>query len=491
MSEQKIRNTFEKMYAELQRFHKVVRKDGLLEKNIMEIGGDPSHLNDMREHIDYLMNSLEDAEYGSISHLDMKEQLSKKKKITPHTPVGMVAEGVLDGDDEDGFMARSQLYFLARDAIALHSMISDQEDLQPWIQSKIAQSSKDIDAVRRYTEYKDASSEDEGQMEGTDEGYSVMPSIDREKYQERDGLEGPFQTKSGKVIYYDTKEGSYYDPNTDMYISYDEWKALDESTRLDEFVPIAAAAVQAALAAGRYVAPWLIKQVLGKGASTVAKRAMTRGAGSAAGAAKALVKKAPVKTASGAATRGAVATGAATYGDEQDARSSKAVDLMKQLRARDDERRSKYYTTEGGMSDVHVDAQDNDREDFIDLHKSTFGSEEAAGKAWDDIHAELNEGGKHKYKSDAQRKAVHAAKMKEDVTESEERPYVCVHAKKGKHECDATSSYGAAKKAAEYWGLKSTAGIDAHLADKEKVADSVQEQASMFMKSIKSKLGTK
>ena len=50
-------------------------------------------------------------------------------------------------------------------------------------------------------------------------------------------------------------------------------------------------------------------------------------------------------------------------------------------------------------------------------------------------------------------------------------PYVCVHAKKGKYECKASSPHGAAKKAAEHWGLKSTAGIDAHLADKEKVAE--------------------
>ena len=56
---------------------------------------------------------------------------------------------------------------------------------------------------------------------------------------------------------------------------------------------------------------------------------------------------------------------------------------------------------------------------------------------------------------------------KEEVKESEgkERPYVCVHAKKGKHECTAGSSYEAAKKAAAKWGLKSTAGIDAYLAD--------------------------
>jgi hypothetical protein len=59
------------------------------------------------------------------------------------------------------------------------------------------------------------------------EGYSVLAPIDREKYQERDGLEGPIPTKSGKVVYYDPKAGQYYDPDTDMYISYDDWRMLD------------------------------------------------------------------------------------------------------------------------------------------------------------------------------------------------------------------------------------------------------------------------
>ena len=73
-----------------------------------------------------------------------------------------------------------------------------------------------------------------------------------------------------------------------------------------------------------------------------------------------------------------------------------------------------------------------------------------------------------------QRKPYHKHKIKSkhepetDLSEAEEKSYVCVHAKKGKHECKATSSYGAAKKAAEHWGLKSTAGIDAHLADEKK-----------------------
>ena len=53
----------------------------------------------------------------------------------------------------------------------------------------------------------------------TDEGYKVLPPMDKEKYQARDGLEGPFSTLSGKVVYYDPKEGKYYDPDTDMYMS--------------------------------------------------------------------------------------------------------------------------------------------------------------------------------------------------------------------------------------------------------------------------------
>jgi len=48
-----------------------------------------------------------------------------------------------------------------------------------------------------------------------------------------------------------------------------------------------------------------------------------------------------------------------------------------------------------------------------------------------------------------------------------DRPYVCVHAKKGKCEVHADSSYEAVKKAAQKWGLKSTSGIDAYLADVE------------------------
>jgi len=63
---------------------------------------------------------------------------------------------------------------------------------------------------------------------GLTEGYYELPAMP-DKYITRDGLEGPIMTKSGKVVYYDPKEGSYYDPDTDIYLSYDEWKDLDEA----------------------------------------------------------------------------------------------------------------------------------------------------------------------------------------------------------------------------------------------------------------------
>ena len=148
----KIDNTFNRVMNEINKFEKVFQPGGKLEQAILEIDGDPSYIKDLAKALSDAYEALEQAHYGTLGHV-VDEQLSKKKKITPKTPVDMVAEGVLDGDDEDGFMARSQLYFLARDAIKLHSMVKDQDDLAPWVSSKIAQASKDMDSVRRYTEY--------------------------------------------------------------------------------------------------------------------------------------------------------------------------------------------------------------------------------------------------------------------------------------------------------------------------------------------------
>lgn len=69
-----------------------------------------------------------------------------------------------------------------------------------------------------------------------EEGYTVLPPMDRERYQEREGLEGPFPLRSGKVVYYDPREGKYYDPDTDYYLSYDEYMQYDKDDRMQEMV---------------------------------------------------------------------------------------------------------------------------------------------------------------------------------------------------------------------------------------------------------------
>ena len=59
-------------------------------------------------------------------------------------------------------------------------------------------------------------------------GYRVVDTIDimRDKYGPRKGLEGPFNF-SGRVLYYDNKEGQYYDPATDFYVEQVEMDAIN------------------------------------------------------------------------------------------------------------------------------------------------------------------------------------------------------------------------------------------------------------------------
>lgn len=53
-------------------------------------------------------------------------------------------------------------------------------------------------------------------------GVVKMPRIDPDEYPPIKGMEGPFQFRSGRILYYDPKEGRYYDRKTDMYLSRNE-----------------------------------------------------------------------------------------------------------------------------------------------------------------------------------------------------------------------------------------------------------------------------
>jgi hypothetical protein len=52
-------------------------------------------------------------------------------------------------------------------------------------------------------------------------GFRVLGQRDS-RFQPIKGLEGPYYFVNGRVLYYDPKEGEYYDSTTDFYVSREE-----------------------------------------------------------------------------------------------------------------------------------------------------------------------------------------------------------------------------------------------------------------------------
>jgi hypothetical protein len=56
-------------------------------------------------------------------------------------------------------------------------------------------------------------------------GYRVI-NVDpefRAQFEQRSGLEGPFFYDGNRVLYYDPRAGQYLNPQTDHYLTYDEY----------------------------------------------------------------------------------------------------------------------------------------------------------------------------------------------------------------------------------------------------------------------------
>lgn len=49
-----------------------------------------------------------------------------------------------------------------------------------------------------------------------------------QEYGPRKGLEGPFHYPNGQVLYYDPKQGEYYDPTTDFYVPHEDVAELQQ-----------------------------------------------------------------------------------------------------------------------------------------------------------------------------------------------------------------------------------------------------------------------
>jgi len=111
----------------------------------------------------------------------MKINETKLKKIILGE-MEMMQEPYFDHVDEEGGMAKSQLYKLAKYAMSLHDALDDNTQLEAWVQSKITMAADYIGKVKHYLEYEMgldmADPESQMEPEGTGCGSAAPMMVD-------------------------------------------------------------------------------------------------------------------------------------------------------------------------------------------------------------------------------------------------------------------------------------------------------------------------
>ncbi len=75
-------------------------------------------------------------------------------KISKKRIIEIIKEEVdLSRVDDEGGMAKSQLYHIARNAMMLHDSLKDEDQLEGWVQSKITKAADYMKTVADYLEY--------------------------------------------------------------------------------------------------------------------------------------------------------------------------------------------------------------------------------------------------------------------------------------------------------------------------------------------------
>ena len=111
----------------------------------------------------------------------------------------------------------------------------EEEDLLEALGEILSEESKpdflDLDKDGDKEESMKKAAKDKKEKEEANESYVRMPEIEED---EIEGMEGPFQYRSGAVLYYDRKKGQYYDRGKDMYLTDEEAeKIIMEEDEID------------------------------------------------------------------------------------------------------------------------------------------------------------------------------------------------------------------------------------------------------------------
>jgi len=310
------------------------------------------------------------------------------------------------------------------------------------------------------------------------EGYYELPPIDRDRYQKRDGLEGPIPTRSGKVVYYDEKEGMYYDPDTDMYISYDDFRKLDQENmhKVDKMKQESKSNNKDQLSEGVLDDTdedgWMAKSQLYKMAKYAIKlHAMIQDTDNLEPWIQAKITRASEDMSS--VKHYLEYQEMNPHHQEMPAQGPVEEDMDDV----DEHKQLAMHLNQMAMQDDADDGMDADY--FRDIARAVMGHDikeiraaildgdtEPRERVLDHINKMHPGIMKEIFPRDTRNPGGYLATMRE----ADERHYMCVHAKKGTMKCTASSSYEAAKKAAAQWKMNSTAGIDAHLMDEPKTA---------------------
>ena len=83
----------------------------------------------------------------------MKINESKVKQIINEEMMMLDDKHHMENVDEEGGMAKSQLYKIAKYAMMLHDSLEDDTQLEAWVQSKITIASEYIGKVKHYLKY--------------------------------------------------------------------------------------------------------------------------------------------------------------------------------------------------------------------------------------------------------------------------------------------------------------------------------------------------
>ena len=106
---------------------------------------------------DAAISMKKDPKFGALSS-DAKKDLEDKLKgggavELEENPMFTNDIGKDDYMDDEGRMAKSQMYKMSKYAAKLHHMLDDMEQLPAWVQSKITKASDYMSAVYHYLDY--------------------------------------------------------------------------------------------------------------------------------------------------------------------------------------------------------------------------------------------------------------------------------------------------------------------------------------------------